>query len=174
MKKAVFITAPEVFRDEEYDIPKKILEDAGVKVITASNKTGEITGKFGLKAKSDILLEDVKPEDFNAIVYIGGSGASVFFEDGSALKLANRFYTDKKITAAICIAPTILANAGILKGKKATVFPDGIEALKKGGAIYSKKNVETDGNIITAANYETAEEFGKTLLKAINKEPETF
>ena len=62
--------------------------------------------------------------------------AQAYFEDPNALKLANEFFQDGKPTTAICIAPTILANAGILKGKS-TVFPDGKDALIKGGAQYT-------------------------------------
>ncbi len=173
MKKVVFITAPEVFRDEEYIKPKKILEDAGIQVDTASIKIGEIVGKLGYKTNSDFVLEDVKPQEYAAIVYVGGAGAKVFFEDPNALKLANEFFQDGKPTAAICIAPTILANAGILKGKKATVFPDGKDALIKGGADYTGSRVEIDGNIITADGPESAEEFSKTVLNAIeNAKPQ--
>jgi len=169
MKKVVFIVAPEVFRDEEYYKPKKILQDAGISVITASLKTGEITGRFGYKAVSDILVSDIKEKDYGAIVYIGGGGAKVYFDNADALRLANDFYNAKKITSAICIAPVILANSGILKGKKATVFIDGIEALKKGGAIYTATPAETDGNIITANHADASELFGNTLLTAITE-----
>ena len=169
MQKAVFITAPEIFRDEEYIKPKKILEDAGIQVDTASIKTGELTGKFGFKAESTMLLESVKASEYDAIVYIGGAGASVFFEDPNALKLANEFFQDGKTTSAICIAPTILANAGILKGKKATVFPDGKDALIKGGAEYTDNPLEIDGNIITANGPEAAEVFASAVLLAIRK-----
>lgn len=169
MQKVVFITAPEIFRDEEYIKPKQIFEEAGFKVDTASIKLGEITGRFGYKANSDMLIDAVKPADYEAIVYIGGAGASVFFEDPNALKLANEFSQDGKPTAAICIAPTILANAGILKGKRATVFPDGKDALIKGGAQYTGNPLEIDGNIITADGPEAAEVFGKAVLLEIQK-----
>jgi protease I len=170
MKKAIFIVAPEVFRDEEYYKPKKILEDGGVKVVTASLKTGEIVGRFGYKAVSDVLVSDVDEKDYDAIVYVGGGGAGVYFDNARALRLANEFYDAKKITGAICIAPVILAKAGILKGKKATVFyPDGVEDLKQNGADYTGKPVETDGNIITGNHADAAEDFGKAVLTAINK-----
>ncbi len=169
MQKVVFITAPETFRDEEYIQPKKILENAGIKVDTASTKIGTITGRFGHKAHSDMILESVKPSDYDAIVYVGGGGSSVFFEDPNALKLANEFFQDGKPTTAICIAPTILANAGILKGKKATVFPDGKDALIKGGAQYTATPLEIDGNIITANGPDAAEDFGKAVLHALQK-----
>ena len=167
MKKVVFITAPSVFRDEEYAKPKKILEDAGIKVVTASTKKGEITGKLGMKAVSDMTLNEINPDDFDAIVYIGGAGSSVFFENAEALKLANSFFSSGKLTTAICSAPVILANAGILKGKTATVFPNDAKALLKGEANYTASPLEIDGNIITANGVEAAEIFGQEILKAI-------
>lgn len=169
MKKAVFITAPEIFRDEEYEKPKKILENNGIKVITVSTKKGEIKGKLGMKAVSDMTIDEVAADDFDAIVYVGGAGAGIFFENPVALKLARDFVSSGKPAAAICIAPTILANAGVLKGKAATVFPDGRAALEKGGAKYTSNTVETDGNIITGNGPDAAEEFGQALLKALRK-----
>ncbi|MCL2145139.1 MAG: DJ-1/PfpI family protein [Endomicrobia bacterium] len=168
MKKVVFITAPEIFRDEEYAKPKEILESAGVKVVTASTKKGEISGRFGMKTVSDMTVDEVNPDDFDAIVYVGGSGASVFFENPAALNLAKTFFASGKPTTAICIAPTILANAGVLEGKTATVFPDGKEALVKGGANYTGNPLEIDGNIITANAAEVSDEFGNAVLKAVN------
>jgi protease I len=167
MKGIVFITAPEMFRDEEYYNPKQVFEDAGLQVITASTKTGELIGRFGFKTTSTLLIANVNPEDFNAIVYIGGCGASVFFKNPHALKLANDFFRQNKPTAAICIAGVILANAGILKDKKATVFIDGRKSLLENGAIYTGAPLEVDGNIITANGPETAEAFSKAILKMI-------
>ncbi|MDR3113089.1 MAG: DJ-1/PfpI family protein, partial [Endomicrobium sp.] len=166
MKTAVFIVAPEGFRDEEYYKPKKILEGDGVKVVTASLKTGEIQGRFGYKALSNILVSDVKEKDYDAIVYVGGGGAKVYFDNADALRLANEFYNLGKPVTAICIAPVILANSGILKGKKATVFyPDGVEDLKKAAADYTGNLVEVDGNVITANHADAAELFGSAILK---------
>ncbi|GHT47356.1 DJ-1 family protein [Endomicrobiia bacterium] len=168
MKRVIFITAPEVFRDEEYYKPKKVFENVGIEVITASTKTGELTGRFGFKTTSDLLIDSINANDFDAIVYIGGGGASVFFNNPHALKLANDFFKQSKPTTAICIASVILANAGILKDKKATVFIDGKEALIKNGAVYTGADIEIDGNIITANGPEVAEKFGKIVLKALN------
>jgi protease I len=168
MKRVILVTAPEVFRDEEYYKPKQVFENAKVEVLTASIKTGELTGKFGFKAISDILIDNVNSSDFDAIVYVGGSGASVFFSNPYALKLASDFFKQGKPTAAICIASIILANAGILKNKKATVFIDGKKSLIKNGAIYTGADIEIDGNIITANGPKASEKFGKSVLKALN------
>jgi protease I len=167
MNKVVFITAPKVFRDEEYYKPRKVLEKAGAEVVTASVKTGNLKGRFGFRTTSTLLIQDINPNDFDAIVYIGGSGSVVFFDNYYALKLANDFFKQRKPVASICIASVILANAGILKGKKATVFIDGKEALLKGGAIYTGSPLEIDGNTITANGPGAAEDFGKAVLKSL-------
>jgi protease I len=129
MKKVVFITAPNTFRDEEYYKPKHVLESAAINVITASTKIGKLIGKFGFQAKSTLLLEDIKPNNFDAIVYIGGAGSNIFFNNEIVLDLAREFFKLNKVVASICIAGVILANSGILKDKKATVFVDGKETL---------------------------------------------
>jgi protease I len=67
----------------------------------------------------------------------------------------------------ICIAPVILANAGLLKDKNATVFPDGIEKLQAGKAIYTGNIVEVDGRLITGCGPEAAEKFGNELVKLL-------
>jgi len=168
VKKIIFVTAPEEFRDEEYYKPKKILEEVGIEVITASLKVGELNGKFGYKAMSTFTIQDINLNDFDAIAYIGGNGSNVFFYDPCALRLASNFFKCKKPIASICIATVILANAGILKGRKATVFSDGKEFLIKGGAIYTGSPLEVDENIITANGPEVAEDFGKAIVKAMS------
>jgi protease I len=168
MKRVVFITAPEVFRDEEYFEPKQVLEENGIKVITASLKIGELNGKLGAKAISDTLVKDIKVDDFDAIAYIGGGGASVYFENNDALNLARQFNNEGKPVASICIAGVILANAGILKGKKATVYIDGKDDLIRNGAEFTGNLVEVDGNIITANGPAAATDFGKELAKIIS------
>lgn len=169
MKKIVFVVAPQNFRDEEYIEPKNILEDAGFQVVTASTVTGEIYGKIKIKVNSNILVKDINSKDYDAIFFVGGPGASIYFNDGLVHNLIKLFLNSNKIVSAICIAPTILANAGILKGKNATVFPDGADALIRGGANYTAKNVEIDGNILTGNGPQSAKEFAQTLIKLLNK-----
>lgn len=167
MKKIVFVVAPTNFRDEEYIEPKTILEDSNISVTTASTIVGTLYGKIKIKAQSQMLVKDIKVEDFDGIFFVGGMGSSIYFEDKFVHDLIWKFYNSNKIVSAICIAPTILANSGVLKGKKATVFPDGENALINGGATYTAKNVEIDGNIITANGPQSANEFAKTFLTLI-------
>lgn len=166
-KKAVMIIASENFRDEEYAKPKEILERAGIVVKTASSRHGEIIGKLGMKANAELVLSEINLDEFEAVVFVGGPGTVEYFEDSAALNLAREAYDKGKIVAAICIAPSILANAGILKNKNATAFPSEEENLKAKGANYVNEPVVVDGNIITANGPEAAKEFGLKILEGL-------
>jgi len=171
-KKALFIIAFNDFRDEEYFIPKEILEQAGIEVKTASTQKGTASGKLGGKTEVDLVLDEVEVGDYEAIIFVGGPGVYNYLEDPAFHKIAQEGYLCEKIIGAICIAPVILAKAGILKGKKATVwnspdYKESIKELEKGGAEFVEKEVVVDGNIITACGPEAAKEFGEEILKKL-------
>lgn len=167
-KRVALVIAEKNFRDEEYLHPKEILCKAGLEVITVSTTTGPVRGKLGAEARPDLLLSEVKPEEIDALVFVGGGGAEQYFEDQTAHRLARRIVDSGKLLAAICIAPVILAKAGLLKGKKATVWFEGAEDLENGGAIYTGAPVQTDERIITANGPEAAEAFGREILKQLD------
>jgi len=165
--KVAMIIAAKDFRDEELLKPKEILEAQGVKVVLVSTTKEEVRGMLGTKVKPDLLLSELKVDDYAAIVFVGGVGASQYWDDPLAHKICREALEQGKILGAICIAPVTLANSGVLLGRKATVFPTEAERLKGKGAIYTGAKVEWDGNLITASGPEAAEDFGKALLQAL-------
>ncbi len=173
MKTVVLIIAEQIFRDEEYEKPKDILEERGIKVLTASTTLVKAFGKLGMVVKPDILVKDLRNQVLDAVIFIGGGGSSQYFNDATAHEIAKHFNQPGKVIGAICIAPVILANAGLLKGRKATVFPDGKEALKAGGAIYTGSQVEIDhsqsnqATVITGCGPEAATAFGEALAELL-------
>lgn len=166
-KTVALIIAERTFRDEEYQVPKEILEKAGFKVLTASTTLEKAVGKLGMTVKPDILVKDLINRELAALIFVGGGGSSQYFNDATAHELARHFYNQGKVVGAICIAPVILANAGLLKGKKATVFPDGRPDLEAKGAIYTGNQVEVDGNLITGCGPEAAQAFGEKLVELL-------
>lgn len=160
------VISPDQFRDEEYQEPRKVLEEAGNEITVANSSGTESKGALGLIVKPDIRLDQVKSEDYNAIIFVGGQGSSVYFENQIALNLAKEFNSQGKIVAAICIAPTILVNAGILNGKKATCYPSEKDNISAVGT-YTGNQVEADGNIITGYGPSAAKEFGEKILEAL-------
>ena len=163
-KKAVFIIASENFQDDEFAQPLAVFKENGILVTVASTTTDEVTGMDGAKTTPDVLLETVNVDDFDVVVFIGGSGAAQYIDDPLAHKIAQETVSKNKVLGAICLAPRILTNAGLLTGKNATVYPTEGDKLKEAGVNYTAKPVEQDGNIITADGPGSAKEFGETLV----------
>jgi protease I len=168
-KKIVMIIAQQQFEGTEFKEPKDIFEREGAKIIVACRTVSEATsmGRYSLIVKPDILIKDINVKDFDAVVFVGGYGCMDYFDDPAAHKIAKQAVEQKKILAAICLAPTILANAGLLQGKKATCFSPGNITAK--GAIATGKDVERDGNIITGNGPYAAEKFGETIVLALSE-----
>jgi len=106
-------------------------------------------------------------DDFDAIIFIGGVGAREYFNNGVAFDIAREAADKGKILAAICIAPSVLANAGVLNGVRVTSFPSERPRLQRAGAIYTGAAVERDGPIITGIGPEAARLFGEAVADAI-------
>jgi protease I len=168
-KKIVMVIASSNFRDEEFQVPKGIFEKQGASVTVASSSLKESRGMLGATAKPDVLIGDVRSDDYDAVVFIGGSGASEYWNDPTAHKLARDASEKAKVVAAICIAPVTLANAGILNGKKATVWSSEAGKLRKMGVTYTGAGVEVDGKIITGDGPQSATEFGEAVVKALSE-----
>jgi protease I len=166
-KKVLIVIAPQTFRDEEYQKPRAVLEEAGAAITVTSKGVSTATGRFGARVAVDQDISQVSAKDYDAVVFVGGPGASVYFDDPIALNLAQEAYNSIPVIAAICIAPSILANAGLLRGKQATAFPSEKQNLQAKGATYTGKPVTTDGKIITASGPEAAREFGKAIASAL-------
>lgn len=166
-KKVVMIIAKNDFRDEELLEPKAVLEAKGISVTVASSSLGEAVGALGALAKIDMTIDNVNPSDFDAVIFIGGSGASEYWDSPVAHNIAKSAAEGKKIVAAICIAPVTLANAGLLSGKRATVWASEAETLKQAGAVYTGKEVEIDGNIVTANSPGAAKKFGEAIAEKL-------
>ena len=169
-KKVVLIVPSENFRDEELFNTQNALSDIKAQITIASSKTGTIKGMLGGKAEAEMLIDDVAVDDYDAVVFVGGSGAREYFNSKIALNIAKQTKEKGKILAAVCIAPTILANAGVLKDVKATSFPSEQGVLKKAGAVFTGSDVEKDGLIITGSGPKASEKFGKTIAEALTAE----
>lgn len=169
-KRIVLLIAPtRNFSDEELFVAKRQLEKASVQTVIASTKTGTIRGMLGGTAQSEILLSNVILDNYDAIVFIGGSGARDFFDSRTAMNIARNSVHEKKILAAISIAPVILANAGILDGVRATCFETEQTRLANAGALYTGSDVERDGLIITAKGPQVTGDFAKAILTVLGE-----
>ncbi len=162
MAKVLSIVAPEGFQQVEYLNSKKALEERGHTVVTCS--THQIAfDKQDHRYKVDALLDEVFEDEYDAVLFIGGPGIYQFHDDSDFHSMARAFHDEKKVTAAICAAPTILARAGLLSGVKMTCFEGEAGHAKEAGANYTGAKVEKDGLILTADGPDSAKDFGLAL-----------
>lgn len=162
-KKAIFVVAQNNFRDEELLEPKTVLTERKIETKVATKTRNKAVGKLGTEIKPDLAIPEIETKNFDAIIFVGGAGARDYFNDEDALKLVKDFKDAGKIVGAICIAPSILANAGILISKTVTAFPSEEQNLRDKGADYTGMQVEVDGKIVTAKDPSAAKEFGEEI-----------
>jgi protease I len=167
MTTALMVIAPTVFRDEEYAEPKRVLEAHGVSVTTASVAPGECIGKLGMRVTASLSVADAAEREWDAVVFVGGAGAKVFFDDPAAHQLARVQFDSGRVLAAICVAPSTLAHAGLLRGVRATAFPSQEQHLREHGSLWTGDLVTTDGKIVTGNGPEAAEQFGQAIAEVL-------
>lgn len=171
-KKIAMLIAFKDFRDAEYFTPKKILEQAGAEVKTASNKMGLALGAEGGDARIDFLVKDLRAAEFDAIIFVGGPDCLSSLDNDNSYRVAKEIVSQNKVLAAICVSPVILAKAGVLAGKRATVWSStmdksAIKTLQENGAIFLPFPVVRDGKIITANGPASAKEFGEKIREVL-------
>ena len=168
--KVLIVIAPEQFRDEEFTVPAAALQKAGIGYDVASTRRGTCLGMLGAKVNAPLSLEEVDPTTYDGILIVGGGGAqSYLWDDDNMGEMVKYFNRSARVVAAICLAPVVLARAGILKGKKATFFnsPISLGEMKAGGAVLVDKAVVSDSRIITANGPAAATEFAGTFIRTL-------
>lgn len=168
--KVLIVIAPEKFRDEELAEPVAALKNAGIGYDIASTRRGTCTGMLGARATASLCLDEVDPKTYDGIIIVGGGGAQQYLWDDDLLQPMVRFFADKmKMVGAICLAPVILARAGILKGKKATYYesPTSFREMKAGGAVIVNQPVVTDTRLVTANGPAASRAFIDTYIRML-------
>jgi protease I len=170
----LYIISKDGFQDSELFDTKGVLDDAGNSGVIASTSEGECKGSLGGTANAELSIKSAldRLDNFKAVVFVGGPGAHELKDNSDAIELAKQAFSKGKIVGAICIAPTILAIAGILKGKNATVWDgDGKQSgfITEKGAEYTGDPVTIDGKIVTANGPNAANAFGEALVKVITE-----
>lgn len=166
-KKVALVVAHDGFQPMEYGEPKKILETAGVTVVTVSDQPGTAVSKIGDKAVVDVTISEMNPTEYDGIFLIGGPGALKHLDTAATHSLMSQAAASGKPWGAICISPRILAEAGLLQGKHFTGWNNDAELEKISmsvGAWYTAEPVVVDGTLITADGPESAKEFGEAIL----------
>lgn len=145
-----------------------LLRRAGIEVITAGLAPGIVRASRGTQLVPDTTLDAVLGDDFDMIVLPGGMpGAQHLREDLRVIGLLKKMAEAGKYTAAICAAPTVLAEAGLLAGRRATSYPGFLDKIDVPGMAYSKEAVVADGKVLTSRGPGTAMDFALALVETL-------
>jgi len=160
MKKRVVCLLVDGFEEIETVTPIDILRRADVEVVIASLRGSTVTGRCGIRVVADVNLSDLNPSSFDLLFIPGGPGVAELRADGRAAAIARDFAAAGKPVAAICAAPLVLMDAGLLNGRRFTAYHS-VRAELGGGL---GERVVIDRNIITSRGAGTALDFALALV----------
>lgn len=159
MVSALVLLAPG-FEEIEATTVIDVLRRCNVKVVVAGLSLELITGAHDIRIAADTAIDRVKAENYDAIICPGGNPGYINLrKNPTVLSLVRQAFASGKLVAAICAAPAVLADAGILKGKKCTIYPGMEGELERGGGKVQRDLVVEDGNVITSQGPATALHF---------------
>lgn len=175
MPSIILVIASVGFQPREYHDTKAALETAGLKVITASNlrdDKGKAVSSEGAKVKVDLLIDEIDLKTCSGIFLIGGPGALEHLDTDPVKQLMQQAADLEMPYGAICIAPRILAEAGLLNNRKATGWNDdgklpAIFSDYNVTGVFKPKAVVIDGHVVTATGPSAATEFGEAIARVV-------
>lgn len=169
MKKAVIITGPG-FQDEEYIYPYYRLQEAGFEVDVAVKDKESVKGKYGITAKPNKDVKELKEQDYDLVVLPGGHEAPDRVRQiKEVLDFVRAMHNKGKVVSTICHGPWIMISAGIVKGKKITGYIGIKDDLLNAGAEYVDAPVVVDGNIVSSPHYKYNGDWMRETLKKFGK-----
>ena len=126
-----------------------------------------LKGRLQDEFVADGLIGDARMERYSGVLFAGGEGARELVQHPDALRLAREAAQAKKLIGAWGHAVGVLAAAGILKGRKVTGAPELREAVQRAGGRFSGRELEVDGDLVTARDDAVGMRFGKALAAIV-------
>jgi protease I len=166
-KKVLMVVAPADFDGTEFETTRKVLEGRGIQVKVGSTGLGTARATTGLMVRPDASLEDLKTWEYDAVVFVGGPGARQLFDHEKATKLAKD--CEYKVLGALGLAPAILANGGVVKGKRVTGDASVAALVRQKEGSYTGQPLEVHEKLITAQGSRYAEHFGNAIVQALQR-----
>ncbi len=164
--KSVLVVFAEGSEELEAVTVINILRRGGIHVTVAGLQAGALRGSRGTVLVPDTTLDDALKQDFDMVVLPGGQpGTNHLKGDARIAKLLQHTASQDKYVCAICAAPSVLANAGLLDGKRATSFPGALDDYPK--VLRQPAAVVEDGKLITSRGPGTAMDFALTLVERL-------
>lgn len=155
------------FEESEALVPADLLRRAGVKVALVGLDGLQVTGSHGITVTADTTLDQLEPDQLRMLMLPGGlGGVEAISGDMRAQALIQRCYDHGCWLAAICAAPTILANLGMLDRRNAVCYP-GMEDLMGSAVVQKGSSVVVDGHIVTGEAAGSTFPFGLKLVEIL-------
>lgn len=165
--RVLVIIADKDFNDTEFWALRDALVRAGFRPRVAAPAGTPAAGMQGSSVTPDLSIGDADSGDYVAVAVIGGSGATQLFDDARLQTLLQGFSAQAKPIGAICLAPVVLSRAGLLAGRRATVWPDNKHDLSAGGAQVIDDDVVVDGLLVTGNGPDAAAAFAQAFLETM-------
>ncbi len=172
--KKIAILATNGFEQAELEVPRDRLKAAGATVDIVSLQGGEIKGwdkkDWGRPVKVDKTLAQVSADDYDAIVLPGGQiNPDLLRVEDKALSFIKDIFNQKKIVAAVCHAPWLLIETGIIKGRKVTSYKSIKTDVINAGGKWEDSQVVVDNGVITSRNPGDLEAFSAKIVEEIRE-----
>lgn len=174
MAQRLMILATNGFEQSELEQPKSNLEDAGYETVVVSPEDGEITGwdenDWGNSVQVDLSVNEAEAGAFDALLLPGGQiNPDILRMNDKVVQLVRDFCSTGKPVAAICHAPWLLVEAGVVDGKTVTSWPSVRTDLANAGGKVVDHEVAVDGNLITSRNPNDIPAFSNALIAALEE-----
>lgn len=176
MAKILLLLAQTGFQAKEYSDTRHVLAHAGHMVMTASRDGGIARSTADEGVITDVALADVHATDFDGVFVIGGPGCLSNLDNEETVRIMREAKeSETMLYGAICVAPRILAKAGLLRGVRITGWDNDGKLgtiCENGGCIQTAQSVTRDGRVITANGPMAATDWGETIVTALAGRPE--
>ncbi len=155
------------FEDVEFSTPKAALFAAGHEVEVIGTESGTVMGKNGTEVSIDIVVADADPSDYSALLIPGGYSPDHLRTDDGIVEFVASIVKAGLPVAAVCHAPSLLIEAGVVEGRTMTSWPSIRTDLANAGATVVDEEVVVDGQFITSRNPDDLAAFSSALVDTL-------
>ena len=166
-KPGVAVLVENDYQDMEVWVPLYRLREEGFRVVVVGPQAKEYISKHGYPIRAEIAAAEAKSDDFIGVVVPGGWAPDRLRQDEAVLRLVRDLFERKRLVAAICHAGWVLVSAGILKGRTVTCFSAIKDDVEAAGATWVDREVQVEGNLITARKPDDLPAFCREILKKL-------